>query len=188
MKIAAIGLLILGLVACSPAPPATPKPDASDHHIPDEQMAPLGFLLDLYKHYNGKDRAFSPLGAHAVEYFDTDMLALMLEDARLSRGEVGALDGDPVCDCQDYGKLRPNLRVETVTATTARVTAHISEDDRAVEPKSNVARQFTYDLVKVGGNWRIHDIASPSTPSLRALFIKSNQERMAATSNANKGK
>jgi hypothetical protein len=37
-------------------------------------------------------------------------------------------------------------------------------------------RRLALDLVEVSGQWRIHDISSQDTPSLRALLIMSNRE------------
>ena len=49
----------------------------------------------------GRARAFDPVGPAAAQVFDAPLVALIRRDQRNARGEVGALDGDPLCDCQD---------------------------------------------------------------------------------------
>ena len=41
------------------------------------------------------------------------MMALLKNDQDKSKGEVGAMDGDPVCDCQDWD----NLKITSLHAT-----------------------------------------------------------------------
>jgi len=116
------------------------------------------------------------MGTRAAQWFDAEMAALMTEDARLSNGEVGALDADPVCDCQDYGKLSANIKIEQVTTTTARAQAVITETDTSFTPDARQPRTLTYSLVLENGEWRIHDIGTKSIPSLHDWLAGSNAE------------
>ncbi len=127
------------------------------------------FLVWLYAHYPLADNArFDPIGRSAAEVFDSPMIALIKEDARLTpEGDVGTFDGDPICDCQDDAGLEvKNVEVhgDGASAATATVTFGLADDVRKVR----------FSLVQVYGRWRIHDIAESWTPSLRNFLIQSN--------------
>ncbi len=169
---AVIGLAAVSLSACHPAP----KPaDASAAAGPTAADA-KAFLSGIYGHYATGPSNFSPAFKNQDDYFDPDMIALMDEDQKLAQGEVGALDGDPICDCQDFGKLSAVVTVDSTTADEAKATVIVAETDPNFAADDRKPRTFTYDLKAVDGQWRIHDIASPDTPSLRQLFITSNKE------------
>lgn len=130
------------------------------------------FLTELYGHYNGATHDFSPLLDKAPAYFDSSLIALMQENERVTpQGDVGAMDFDPVCACQDYGKLSAGIHVLAATTTTAKVAAVLHDD--GVSPGADVS--LSYDLVKVAGGWRIHDIGTTDVPSLRQWLIKANK-------------
>ena len=135
--------------------------------LPYTQTMALDFLGELYSHYDGHEH-FSPLGEAAPRYFDKGLVALIREDDRLSNGEIGALDHDPVCLCQDYEAVVADMRVLSETASTMRIGVVLS--DRT----SLSLRNVIYDLVKVGGQWRIHDLSSSTMPSLRVHLTESN--------------
>lgn len=166
-----LAVALCGLAGChkTPARPAAPVaqavPPAAD---------PKAFLQALYANYDGRDHSFSPLGDKAADYFDPDMLGLMSNDAKVTpAGDVGALDGDPICDCQDFGALKAAITVHQATATHATAVVTITETDTHFG--DTVPQTLTYDLVLVNGAWRIHDITSASTPSLRALFVEADK-------------
>ena len=134
-----------------------------------------GFVSKLYSHYPvaGHVPEFDPLGKAMGSVFDPSLIALILKDRELAKGEVGALDGDPLCDCQDDSGLQ--FKVASVTPDgPERAKAVITRRDPEASPPE--AEKITVDLVRVGGRWRVHDIGTPDTPSLRAYLIKSNQE------------
>ena len=131
------------------------------------------FVAWVYSHYPTADRSdgFDALGAAAKTIFHPSLLALIEEDERLANGEVGALDGDPLCDCQDDSGMTFQIRAvraEGFSRATAIVVRREVEDP--------AAEAITLDLASVGGRWRVYDIHSKDTPSLRAFLIKSNAE------------
>ena len=138
------------------AAPAAPAPaPASD------AAAVEAFIKGLY----APDTIVEP------KVFDAAMLALMAENARVTpKGDVGALDGDPFCDCQDSEGMRAQVAVIEVKADSATVVANLAWSGDAA-PRTD---RITYDLVKVDGTWRIHDISAKDMPSLRRLYIDSN--------------
>jgi hypothetical protein len=145
---ATIGLLA-GLV---PAAAFGAAPDA----------APAAFLQALYAHYAPGRPDFSPLDMPA-SWFSPSLVALIKADEAAAGGEVGRLEGDPVCDCQDFGGFKVlSIKVTSQTAAAAR----------AVVRFVNLGDTETLDisLVKPGGGWRIDDIGGDEKPALRALL------------------
>ena len=162
--------MVCGLAACEPRPKAEAPVAASP--------APDAFLEGLYAHYKGDpaDATFSPVGSQAPQWFDQEMVGLMAEDTRLANGEVGALDGDPICDCQDFGKLSANIKITQSTETTAKAEVQVTETDPSFSADARQPRAFTYDLVQENGAWRIHDIGTKDMPSLHDWLAKSNAD------------
>ena len=141
---------------------------------PDTNAA-RAFLQKIYSHYpqpaNGP--VFSPTEKDAPLVFDPGMVALFREDARLAKGEVGFVDADPLCQCQDDGGLKPKLlsvALQGANAATAVV------DLRFEGGKPN---PLTLHLVVVNGQWRIYDLSAADMKSYRADFIKANKEHAA---------
>lgn len=133
------------------------------------------FLTAVYSHYPRPisipaNQSFDPTGRSAAAVFDPSTVALIREDQRLSKGEVGALDGDPICDCQDDGGLvvaMIAMRIEDANHAAATVTLEFSH----TSPRDIHILRFK--LVHRLGRWRIHDIATKDTPSLRELLLRS---------------
>jgi Protein of unknown function (DUF3828) len=132
------------------------------------------FVEKLYSHYpsNPKQKAFDPTGKNAREVFDPGMIAAFREDARLAKGEVGFVDADPLCQCQDDSGLVAKLVSVTMTGPGAA--------DAVVNlqyPNDTVA--LTLHLVPVNGAWRIHDLETAEVKSYRADLLKANKEAAA---------
>jgi hypothetical protein len=105
--------------------------------------------------------------------YDKAMLALMDENDRLTpAGDAGSLDWDPLCQCQDWGKLvaQATVKLTSPTAATAEVTF------RDVQ-WGDAPRHATFDLVFEDGHWRIHDIHSKDFKdgSMRTYLTTENQ-------------
>ena len=140
---------------------------------PDTASA-RAFVEKLYSHYPSKPhgKAFDPTGKNASEVFDRGMIAAFREDARLSNGEVGFVDSDPLCQCQDDTDLKS--KVESVTMTgpnAADVVVNLQYPD--------ATRALTLHLVPVNGAWRIHDLSMGDMKSYRADLLKANKEAAA---------
>ena len=164
MKPTALALSLLALVftAITPARAA----DLADARA---------FVQQLYAHYpEPAHSTFEPTGADARSVFAPSIIALFRENARLTpKGDVGAIDSDPICDCQDDGGLRSHIgavRLVAPDTATAQVVLTFTE---ASPPEE---RRLTLTLVTVHGQWRIYDIRSQDTPSFRAYVVKANQD------------
>ena len=117
------------------------------------------FVTDLDRAYG---RAPEPdyLGPRARRGFSPRLLGLIRQDERDARGEVGALDGDPICDCQDPEGIRL-VALELASSGPGRAEA------RAQVRFAGARREaITLDLVGIGGRWRVDDVHTADTPSL----------------------
>lgn len=132
---------------------------ASAHH----------FVAAIYAHYPTSDKrpSFEPTGnnlAHAL--FDASLVRLIREDERLAHGEVGVLDSDPFCDCQDDGGMKFTVgEAKAAGPGAAKVAVSASGSDL------KTPERLTVDLIWTPAGWRVHDIHTPNTPSLRGLLV-----------------
>lgn len=124
------------------------------------------FLTELYSHYQDPKVDFTPLFDKAPDYFDPEMVVLIRRDQ--SFHELLAFEVDPICDCQDFDKITADIQILNSTATTAK--AGVVLTDTGQSPRS-----LSYDLVKIDGHWRIHDISSQNYPSLRQHIIEADK-------------
>lgn len=115
------------------------------------------FVSALYKTSNH-------LGDAAPRIFAPPLLAAIRKDQRDAQGEVGALDGDPICDCQDDGGM-------TVTKLmVSPVDAHRARADVTLRWEGGETRQVHLDLVATPAGWRVADVHNATTPSLLGLL------------------
>lgn len=131
--------------------------------------AARAFAAGLFAAYRTGEPDY--LGRQAESTFAPHLLALIRRDrASTPAGEVGILDGDPVCDCQDAGGLRmTGLAMEAAGPQRARAKVRLHFPDET--------RSLTLDLVAVGGGWRVADIHTRETPSLVGLLEAGLRER-----------
>jgi hypothetical protein len=145
-------LLALALAAAAPAAAETPR----------------GFMERLYAYYSAHD--YSPF-KHPERVFAPRLLAAIKEDERLARGEVGYLDGDPVCQCQDAGGLK--ARVTSVRMQgAAKASVAVAIGLTGYKP-----RPAQFSLVRTTAGWRIADVSSPDEKSLLAGLEASNRQQ-----------
>jgi hypothetical protein len=145
------GLLI---VACSIGIIFTSEGWASD------VQSARAFLEQVYAKYAGAGKGPDTLGKDAPDLFAPELLALIREDQRISRGEVGLLDHDPICSCQDTAAFQITA-VQVTPMAQSRAKAKVS----FVNGGHPVRVGFS--LIKDSGHWRILDIAEPTVPSLK---------------------
>jgi hypothetical protein len=132
--------------------------------------APRAFVERLYAGYGDPD--YNPL-AHPRRIFAPPLVAAIREDARLSRGEVGYMDADPLCQCQDPAGLRPTIREvdrPTRSTATARVLLDFGGSDR---------RDLRLNLVRTAAGWRVADVSTADEPSLLDSLARFNLRRSA---------
>ncbi len=136
---------------------------------PAGSASPQAFVTSLYAHYR-RNPDYSPL-LRPQDVFAPRLTAAIRRDAALAKGEVGFLDGDPLCDCQDSAGLSATVTpIGRPEPTTARVAADIRF-------AGNDRRHLQLSLVRVAGAWRIADVASAEEPSLLADLERENRRR-----------
>lgn len=132
------------------------------------QETPRAFLERVYAEYRDED--YSPL-ARPGRIFARPLVAAIEEDARLSREEVGYMDADPLCQCQDHSGLRPTIRdVRRLGrgSATARILLDFGGSDR---------RDLRLSLVRTSRGWRVADVATADEPSLLESIRRFNRRR-----------
>ena len=126
---------------------------------------PQTFIERLYASY--ADSSFNPL-THPERYFAPKLVAAMKEDARLAKGEVGYLDGDPVCQCQDPAGLHATV-TDAKESSADKAAVRVFIDLEGYE-----TRTATFSLVRTSDGWRISDVSSADEPSLLRSIEDSN--------------
>ena len=117
---------------------------------------PKAYMERLFASYRVTN--FNPFDRPEL-YFAPRLLSAIKEDARLAKGEVGYVDGDPICQCQDPGGLHATVSgVRQQDRDTALVSVSIGLT--GYEP-----RPTTFTLVHTAAGWRIADVSSGDEPS-----------------------
>lgn len=126
---------------------------------------PRQFVTRLYAGYAHKN--YNPLD-RLDRVFAQPLARAIREDARLANNEVGYLDGDPICDCQDYERLTARIRAMAIpNRSTATATVHLNYG-------TGEARDLTLTLVRTRAGWRIADVSTKEEPSLLQALRRSN--------------
>lgn len=159
MRSTGVALFLLALTA--PAAHAQPRDDAR------------AFVTGLYSRYgHGKGPEYA--GRDAPGTFTPDLVRLIRRDqTETPDGDVGALDGDPICDCQDF----EGLKLVGVTVKPA-VQGRASAEATIVFP-DRTRRAIRLDLAQVGKTWRVADVHTADLPSLVELLRRAHPERPA---------
>ena len=120
------------------------------------------FTTALYAAYATSDPDY--VGRNPERTFAPELLDLIRKDqANAPPGEVGILDGDPICDCQDYEGLKlAGMKVVETGKDKARADVTLSFPSET--------RSMSLDLVARGGEWRVGDVHTEQTPSLVKLL------------------
>jgi len=93
--------------------------------------------------------------------FAPELSELIRRNDNYAPGEVGPLDGDPICQCQDDAGFRHRIVSLAAAGDQATVVVRNSfEQDPRVD-------MVTYHLRRVSGHWRIADIGTKDQPSLK---------------------
>lgn len=128
---------------------------------------PRAYIERLYASYRHAD--FSPF-KHAERVFAPRLLAAINEDSRLAHGEVGYLDGDPVCQCQDTSGMHPSITSVTQSGPD-RATVRVS-----IRWDRDKTRPATFRLVRTLGGWRVADVLTADDPSLLNSLEAANRK------------
>jgi hypothetical protein len=158
MKKLSVSLIALALLTAGYARPSSAQ---------TKSLSPRALVVDLYRQHNRKHSPFFQKKSRALvnKYFVKALADLIWKDATTSRGEVGALDGDPLYDAQDM-EIKNFVIGQTISeGEIAQVPVSFENFGRKV--------QITFLLIKTGAGWRITDIKYP-TYTLRSILKEQN--------------
>lgn len=151
------------IASCQQPAPATELEVSNT--IPELASA-SAFLSQVYQQRFGSDGSATALNDDRI--FDQSTLALIEEERRRTpAGEIGVLEADPLCNCQDFENLQVNFQVEGKDADAAHVEAQIENGSGSLRTNT----LLTLDLVREANEWRIHDITPEQGPGLRATLL-----------------
>ena len=126
------------------------------------------FVRHIYAQYQIKTpRNDGPdfLGRHASDVFSPELVRLIRLDVKNTpRGDVGKMDFDPICACQDFAGLQlKELRVVQNDNRTATVAVKLFFGP----PSDSSVVDLRLRLIWLPQGWRIDDIETKDTPSLK---------------------
>lgn len=123
------------------------------------------FLRGIYAGYTSSKKDPETLGKKLNLIFSPELAGLIKADSDLAIGEVGVLDGDPICACQDYDKLK---------VTKVDVTLNGPKKAQATVVFENFGKPMTvkYWLESVDGKWRVSDISETGLEGLRKMLAE----------------
>jgi len=149
--------LILGAACAAIAAPALAADESA-----------RAFVTAIYAAYKGKNTKGIPLDSEREirRYFAPALADLIIKDGNdaAKRNEVGALDGDPFVDAQDWEIAGFDIAVSEPAPGKATATVKFTNDT----PKIVVL-----DLVKIKNEWRISEITwrrDDKTETLSSIF------------------
>jgi hypothetical protein len=143
-------LLILAIPMLASAAPAAAPP------LPDAKAEVDRIYAGLPAARDWRNARFAPA-----------LRRLLDREARAAGGEVGLLDSNPFCDCQDLSERYAFS--SRVHGTADRATVHVALHNPG-------ARAFRIELVRHGAGWAIADIGTDGRPSL-AAYLRRNLPR-----------
>ncbi len=120
--------------------------------------AARAFTLGLYRAYRGREPDY--LGRDAPATFAPRLLALLRQDrASAAPGDVGLIDWDPICNCQDDEGLK-------VARLTLRATGPRQARADLVLRFVGDSQALSLDLAATPAGWRVADVRTRDAPSL----------------------
>ena len=144
---------VVWLAACLVAPGAMAQP------APAPAVAGAkAFIKSVYAAYGQADSG-SSLGKRADGIFAPGLLSAIRADQTAHAGEVGRLDHDPLCDCQDSDGLRV-AGVDVAQAGEGRADAAVRVS------LGGLVKAVRLRLVGGAGGWRVADVSTAAMPSL----------------------
>jgi hypothetical protein len=126
------------------------------------------FVRHLYSEYTTPPKHNSPdfLGREMSLVFSPALTRIIRAELRKTpKGDVGKIDGDPICNCQDWEKLSiAKLDITKTSDTTALANISIKNMDATSSLKLL--------LIWTPQGWRINDIWTADTPSYKKYLLE----------------
>ena len=123
------------------------------------------FLQSVYALYYKNGPGVEIAGTHARRYLHSSLIALLREDARVvGPDEVGVLDGDPLCSCQDWDGIY-NLKIDVHDPKAGKIEASVSFA-LFKDTKPQDVRSLVITLAQEKGAWRVYNVVDRSDPKV----------------------
>lgn len=177
------GLVVGPAIAASQSAGTSPGSGAAASATPDADAA-KAFLASVYKHYGAGGIGVDSVGPDAPRYFHTSLVALLRADQKAASPDVGAIDADPVCACQDWNgiwNLAIDVKIDAPDRATAKVSFYLA--DPKDNPKDSL-RKLDITLAAENGAWRIYDIADQTDPTAPFALRKALKDDIASHSHS----
>lgn len=145
--------LILAAMLVAPIPvAAAPGPNATSARA---------FLQSIYVQYHKGGHGASM--TRPERWFEPRLAAAIRKDAAAAdrRGDVGKLDGDPFCDCQDFESPNAVIGPVAIQGTRASVRVSFRNGDQI---------SMRYTLLWTRDGWRVFDIQWKES-ALREMYF-----------------
>ena len=155
-----ISLLFVGALTCIARTTATANATNLNVHTKAPIAAARALVADLYKQHDAKRSPFFQTKSRTLvdKYFTRPLADLIWKDAISSKGEVGAIDGDPLYNAQDM-EIK-NFAIGNSHVKGNNVTVIVTFTNFGKK------RTITYSLKQTNGKWKIDNISYGDGDSL----------------------
>jgi len=177
------------IAACSPSEEAAPADAATAEASAGAVVPPIGtgpvtraqiyaaaaegpepFARAIFAQYvnGGPSELPPPPGQDPI--FSRTMNALMGDDFRAANGEVGTIEYDIFCQCQDQdGFVVNSMAVAQGDENTASASV--------VFTNMGIEKTAILELVREGGNWKVDDVETGMTNSVKDMLMAAAEAR-----------
>jgi hypothetical protein len=114
------------------------------------------FVDNLYAQYGRSTDPPNLFEGTASQAFTPSLIKLARTDAKAAKPDVGVLDYDPVCNCQDPDVKFPDLKITIESANADRATAVVQFTT------DNTPNKLVLTLARKENDWRIFNIKDVS--------------------------
>ena len=127
-------------------------------------LSPDALVADLYRAHDHKRSPFFQTRSRALlyKYFEKDLADMIWKDAVKSKGEVGAIDGDPLYNAQDMEIKKFAIGKPVYEGGKARVPVTFENFGQK--------KSIVFVLVNGRSGWRISDLDYGDGSTLRGFF------------------
>jgi hypothetical protein len=122
-------------------------------------------VSNLYKQHKRRSPFFQAKSRALLDrYFEKTLVNLILQDAIRSKGEVGAIDGDPLFNAQDMEIKKFAIHDPVYGAVPGIAEVRVSFENFGQQ------KEITFLLIPRGSDWRITNIKYDDGADLRGIL------------------
>ena len=142
-----------------------------------DAAAARSFLHSVYRNYSKGGPGVDVTSLKARKILTSPLISLLHADQKaVGSGEVGALDGDPICGCQDWDgifDLKISIRMRGPGSAKAAVSFALFAPQGGANQDR---RSLEISLLGQGGQWRIDNVVDRSDPKV-LLDLREESEK-----------